>query len=189
MDICKFVQIRGHTVREYQRMRRKFNYESLLHEEGGERRWGGGNVWRDFAYRWRQIKCQRGEWTYWIWAELVASIIDWTEIKRADDKFRLIRRISCLWIRDWNSNRIEFLIKKKNNEACLDNIEYDLNIAYNKRGGGRRGMDRLKRDNTRKIIRRRIHCDWQIRFLIKIILSYFIWSVEYRDHFRSIFLQ
>lgn len=111
---------------------------------GGERRWGEGNVWRDFAYRWRQIKCQRGEWTYWIWAELVASIIDWTEIKRADDKFRLIRRISCLWIRDWNSNRIEFLIKKKNNEACLDNIEYDLNIAYNKRGGGRRGMGSFK---------------------------------------------
>lgn len=86
---------------------------------GGERekrrgREGGGNVWRDFAYRWRQIKCQRGEWTYWIWAELVASIIDWAEIKRADDKFRLIYgRISCLWIRDWNSNRIEFLIEKK----------------------------------------------------------------------------
>lgn len=39
---------------------------------------------------------------------------------------------------------------------------------------GGEGWDRLKRDNTRKIIRRRIHCDWQIRFLIKIILSYFI---------------
>lgn len=26
---------------------------------------------------------------------------------------------------------------KKNNEPCLDIIEYDLNIVYNKRGGGR----------------------------------------------------
>lgn len=43
MDICKFVQIRGHTaVREYQRMRRKFNYESLLHEEGGREGEEGG---------------------------------------------------------------------------------------------------------------------------------------------------
>lgn len=59
MDICKFVEIRGHTahVREYQRMRRKFNYESLLHGEeqrrGGERKeegeGGGGGMFGEIS--------------------------------------------------------------------------------------------------------------------------------------------